>query len=66
MEMSIQLTEISDQTSETRLLTDAELDEVNGGWIWAAALFAASVAVGFLAGPSMEGDYNVVLPPLGT
>jgi len=30
------------------------------------ALVGAAFAAGYLAGPSMDGDYNVVLPPLGT
>ena len=66
MEMDMGITETPEQTSEIRLLTDAELDDANGGLIWFAALFAAGLAAGYLAGPSMDGDYNVVLPALGT
>ena len=64
--MSMRITETPDQTSEIRRLTDAELDDANGGLLWFAALFAAGFAAGYLAGPSMDGDYNLVLPALGT
>jgi lactobin A/cerein 7B family class IIb bacteriocin len=54
------------ETTEIRELTSDELDGVSGGVWWLAGLFAIGVAIGYAAGPSMGGDYNVVLPAYGT
>jgi hypothetical protein len=51
--MNVHSTETLDQTSEMRVLTDAEIDEVNGGfWI---AIYLWSVALGVGAGLATGG-----------
>lgn len=44
--MSMHITETSNQTAEIRHLTDTELDNVNGGFVWIAA-FVIGAAVGY-------------------
>ena len=38
------------ESADMRALTDAELEEINGGLLFLAAVFAWSFAVGFLGG----------------
>lgn len=57
---------INAAAEDFRPLTDAELQAASGGLFWLAGLFLAGMAVGYLAGPSMPGEYNLVLPALGT
>ena len=47
--MGTQITETLGETSEIRLLNDAELDEVNGGFIFLGVL-ALGFSAGFLGG----------------
>lgn len=48
--MSKEIIETSQETFEARLLTDAEIDEVNGGFIFLALGLVAAFEVGMLAG----------------
>ena len=66
--MSTHITETLGPTPEIRLMTDAELDEANGGLFWLVMGFAA--AMGALAAvlEPRGGLHNeeLVLPALGT
>jgi hypothetical protein len=50
MRMSTQVIEALDQASEVRELTETEVDEVNGGLIFAVLGLVAAFEVGFLGG----------------
>jgi hypothetical protein len=50
MEMSMHVTEPRDQTSEVRLLTDGELDDVNGGFFFIAVALGTLFGVGMIGG----------------
>jgi hypothetical protein len=49
-EMSMDVTINQDDASEVRALTDAELDDVNGGLIFAVLGLALAFEAGFLGG----------------
>lgn len=53
-----QVTDASGQPSEIRALSDHELDEVNGGFIFAAAAAALCFTVGFTIG-TFAANYKV-------
>jgi hypothetical protein len=56
MNMSMHMTETSNQTAEVRHLTDTELDNVNGGFVWIAP-FVIGALVGY--GCHEVGEWTV-------
>jgi hypothetical protein len=50
MEMSMHMTQTLDRTSDFRLLTDAEVDEVSGGLFWFALGFCSGLGIGIAVG----------------